>query len=272
MQKRTVGHAFGAAFLILAATAAAAQEATGEVISALRDKAVVLDIVARVVEREENEVWNAASSKVTIPGRPVSIKLVGTNVIVLVQFTPYKRDDGRQVLVAQGQVWVNTKDAGMVYQTTMETIPIDFGEKIYYFPLGSRKGNNDARIEIQIELKRYSGDAPPAATAPGDAKAPTDPKAPADTKAAADVKAPADPKASSDAKASADTKAPSEGKASSDAKTPAETKASSDVKTSGDVKTAPAQENSSKGAPKTGSSTDVRKPAVPPATDEPPIE
>jgi hypothetical protein len=235
-----------------------------------------LDIVARVVEREENEVWNAASSKVTIPGRPVSIKLVGANVIVLVQFTPYRRDDGRQVLVAQGQVWVNTKETGMVYQTTMETIPIDFGEKVYYFPLGSRKGTNDARIEIQIELKRYSGDAPPAGAATGDAKAPTDPKAGADAKASADPKAPLDPKAPTDAKApsdskaSVDTKAPSDAKAPVDAKAPAETKASSDPKTSGDVKTAP--DNSSKAAPKTGSPTDLRKPAVPPATDEAPIE
>lgn len=180
---------FGAAFILFAVSAAAAQEPKGEIISAFRDRAVVLDIVARVLEREETEIWNATSSRVTIPGRPVSIKLVGANVVVLVQFTPYKRDDGRQVLVAQGQVWVNTKDAGMRYQTTMETIPIEFGERVYYFPLGSNKGNNEARIEIQIELKPYQGEGDATTGVPEDAKPSADAKPIPEPKSAPQTKA-----------------------------------------------------------------------------------
>ena len=181
MRSRAVAPLFGAAFILFAVSSAAAQEPSGEILSALKDRAVVLDIVARVVEREASEVWNKTSSRVTIPGRPVSLKLVGTNVVVLVQFTPYKREDGRQVLVAQGQVWVETKDAGMRYQTTMETIPIDFGERVYYFPLGPHKGNNDARIEIQIELKRYQGEPFTPDGSPEDAKPAVQPKTPAET-------------------------------------------------------------------------------------------
>jgi hypothetical protein len=280
MRKRVVAPAFGAAFLFLAVSAATAQEATGEVISALRDRAVVLDIVARVVEREENEVWNAASSRVTIPGRPVSIKLVGTNVVVLVQFTPYKRDDGRQVLVAQGQVWVNTKDAGMRYQTTMETIPVDFGERVYYFPLGSHKGNNDARIEIQIELKPYQGETPANDAAPADAKAPGDVKTPGDAKAAAD------PKASTGAKVPPDVKAPlKETAPSKETATPKETAAPKETATP--KETAAPKETAPKSAaapvvestanpkittPKNGNTTESLKQAVPQSDEARPIE
>jgi len=163
MRSRLTVHSFGAlgAALFLAASSVAAQEPSAGVIPAFRERAVVLDIVARVVERGADEVWNSENSKVTIPGRPVSLKLVGQNVIVIVQFTPYKREDGKQVLVAQGQVWVNSKDEGMRYQTTMQTIPLDFGERVYFFPLGPQTADGNARIEIQLELRPYKGDAPP---------------------------------------------------------------------------------------------------------------
>jgi hypothetical protein len=267
MRKRVVVPAFGAAFLFLAVSAAVAQEATGEVMSALRDRAVVLDIVARVVEREENEVWNAASSRVTIPGRPVSIKLVGTNVVVLVQFTPYKRDDGRQVLVAQGQVWVNTKDAGMRYQTTMETIPVDFGERVYYFPLGSHKGNNDARIEIQIELKPYQGETPANDAAPADAKAQGDAKAPGDAKAAADQKASSGAKVPTDAKAPLKEAVPPKDAAPKETAVPKETTPKS--------ATAPVVESTTNPkimTPKNGNTTESLKQAVPQSDEARPIE
>ena len=143
------------ALLLVIAASAYAQDAGMDIIPAFRDRAVVMDIVARVVEREKEEVWNSVSSKVTIPGRAVSIKLVGQNVVVVVQFTPYRREDGRQVLVAQGQVWVNTSDEGIRYQTTMQTIPVDFGERIFFFPLGPKTKDGNARIEIQLELHPY---------------------------------------------------------------------------------------------------------------------
>jgi len=152
--------------LILAAMSAGAQDQGVNILPALREKAVVLDIIARVVERDRDEVWNSESSKVTIPGRPVSLKLVGENVVVVVQFTPYRRDDGRQVLVAQGQVWVNTPEEGIRYQTTMQTIPVDFGEQIFFFPLGPKTGAGHARIEIQLELNPYQE---PADQEPGSA-------------------------------------------------------------------------------------------------------
>ncbi len=161
------------AVLFFCAASAYAEDSSLNVIPGLQDKAVVIDIVARVVERNQQEVWNSENSKVTIPGRPVSLKLVGQNVVVLVQFTPYRRDDGRQVLVAQGQVWVNTGTEGIRYQTTMQTIPLDFGERIYFFPLGPQTKDGHAQIEIQVELhpyKKAEDKASGAPSSPGDVK------------------------------------------------------------------------------------------------------
>lgn len=133
---------------------------TQELMPGLREQAVVINIVTRIEENSQ-EVWNAASSKVTIPGKPVSIRLVGGNVVMAIQFTPYLRDKDQNILVAQGQIWLVVPNEGISYKTTMQTIPLKFGEQIYFFPLGSDGGRNsgimtgDPHIELLIELRRY---------------------------------------------------------------------------------------------------------------------
>jgi hypothetical protein len=148
----------GSLLLIAVRTAVLAQEPSlEELLPGLKERAVVLDITARVVEQDQEEVWNSFNSKVTIPGRPVGLKLVGANVVVAVQFTPYLRPNGNNVLVAQGQIWIDVPNKGIHYQTTMQTIPLEFEEQIYFFPLGALSGGG-ARIEIQLVLHPYPSD------------------------------------------------------------------------------------------------------------------
>jgi hypothetical protein len=147
------------ALLVAAVGAVLAQELSlEELVPALKEQAVKMAIVARVVERNQEEVWNSVNSKVTIPGRPVGMKLVGNNIVVAVQFTPYRQRNGRNILVAQGQIWIDVPNQGIRYQTTMETIPLEYGEQIYFFPLGSGENPNEPRIEIQVEINPYSED------------------------------------------------------------------------------------------------------------------
>ncbi|MDR2535411.1 MAG: hypothetical protein LBD29_05185 [Treponema sp.] len=142
--------------LVFVAGAAAQEFSLEELLPGLRERAVVLDIVARVVEKNQQEVWNSVNSKVTIPGRPVGLKLVGANIVIVVQFTPYLYKNGNNMLVAQGQIWVDVPNQGIQYQTTLQTIPLEFGEPIYFFPLGSVSSGDKAHIEIQIQLHPYS--------------------------------------------------------------------------------------------------------------------
>jgi hypothetical protein len=148
---------FGSILFLTASAAVLAQEPSlEEILPGLKERAVILDIVARIVERNKEEVWNSANSKVTIPGRPVGLKLVGANIVVAVQFTPYLSRTGHNLLVAQGQIWVDIPNQGIRYQTTMQTIPLEFGEQIYFFPLGSVNSQDESYIEIQLELRPYS--------------------------------------------------------------------------------------------------------------------
>jgi hypothetical protein len=148
-----------------AAVLGAQEPGLEEIIPALKNRAVVLDIDARVVETNQRVVWKEAHQRFTIPGRPVGMNLVGTNVAVAVQFTPYLRTKGQHVLVAQVQMWAEVPGRqGIRYQTSIKTIPLDFDEPIYFFPLGSALDADSARIEIMITLKQYRD---PGAGVPG---------------------------------------------------------------------------------------------------------
>jgi hypothetical protein len=113
-------------------------------------------MVTRVLEKDDTEAWNSDTYKVTLPGRPIGLKIVGENVAVFVQFTPYPRRNGRGVLVAQGQIFTETPDGGVQCRTMMRTVPLNYDEQIFFFPLGSGESNGEAHIEIQIEMSRYN--------------------------------------------------------------------------------------------------------------------
>jgi hypothetical protein len=145
----------GILFLAVRTVTSAQDFSIDDIPPGLRNRAIIIDIATRIVEQNQNVLWNSVNSKVTIPGRPVGLTLVGTNIIIAVQFTPFFRADGNNFLVAQGQVWINNPD-GLSFHTTMQTIPMEFEEFIYFFPLGSDDSEEDALIIIELVLYPYT--------------------------------------------------------------------------------------------------------------------
>jgi len=145
----------GAVFIVSANLNVHAQDSNnglGEMVSGLKRRAVVMDIDARVLGEEQAVVWNETHRKLAIPGSPVGIKLVGSNVVVVAQFTPFIRRQG-SVLVAQGQIWYNEPGKGISYYTSIQTISLEFGKPIYFFPLGTSH-QFDSSIEIILTVNR----------------------------------------------------------------------------------------------------------------------
>jgi len=120
-----------------------------------RSRALVMEINARIVEQNQTVIWNESHQKTTMPGRPIGIKLVGANLVVVAQFTPYIRRSMQKFLVAQGQIWVEIPSQGMRYHTSMQVIPLEFDQPVYFFPLGPRKDDDAACIEVMITLRPY---------------------------------------------------------------------------------------------------------------------
>jgi len=121
-----------------------------------RGRAVVMDIDARILENGKI-IWNETNQRTTIPGRPIEVKLVGENLVVVVRFTFIRNNSGGQMLlVAQGQIWMADSSKGIRYQASVQTIPVEFDETICYFPLGPLKPENgDSSIEVMLTLHPY---------------------------------------------------------------------------------------------------------------------
>ena len=114
-----------------------------------------MNIAARISETGEDAVWKVESSKNTIPGRSVRVKLVGDNIVVLADFTPYIDADSSIVLVAQAQVWISPQGGKpLEHFTALESIPVRMGEKVLFFPLGvmSLETTSDNTYNIELEI------------------------------------------------------------------------------------------------------------------------
>ncbi len=167
------------AFLVTAGLAASPLALLAQDIpDALKDKALIVRVTAIVPAavpdsnaatsslgtapasgQDKGQPWEAESSKYTVPGTPAPFKLVGSNVAVIVQITPFDRDDGKGVtLIAQGQVWVKPPEGGLSYHTTIESLSVDYGETVLFFPLGlDANGKAPMRLEISVVRAAEAG-------------------------------------------------------------------------------------------------------------------
>ena len=118
----------------------------------LRRIALDITIESRVLQNGV-VVWSEINQKVTMQGSPVGVQLVGSNIIVVVQFTPYIRSNG-SVLATQGQIWIAEKENELTYYTSIETIPFELDEPIHYLPLGPEHLNPS--IEIIVSINSYN--------------------------------------------------------------------------------------------------------------------
>lgn len=126
--------------------------------------ALTVNINARIIDQDQNEtVWTMDLTRVTISGRSVTVRLDGSNIAVVAEFTPYWEDDGQLMLVAQGSTWVTDGGGNRSpdYRTSFSTLPIQLGEPIVFLPLGETEVPVDTErfgrlnIELEINVERY---------------------------------------------------------------------------------------------------------------------
>jgi hypothetical protein len=152
----------GLAFGLLVSRFTGAQQVLDDSFYSLLEKALNINIAATISETGEKAVWNIKSSELTIPGRSVTVKLVGSNVVVIAQLTPYVNADNTVLLVAQGQVWISSPlEDKIKYLTTLKSLPIKLGEKVFFFPLGAnveKTSENLYNIALEITIQPYTHD------------------------------------------------------------------------------------------------------------------
>jgi hypothetical protein len=130
-----------------------------EALQSLLSKALTITISARVLPPDaldDQAIWNAETEKLTLPGRPIKVRLDGDNVRIYLVVTPYIQESGEILLLAQGQVWLSEPtDKEVKYSSTFYSIPVTFGEKVLFFPLGvsSEEPRSKDFFNIELEIK-----------------------------------------------------------------------------------------------------------------------
>jgi len=146
---------FGAFFIVSTGLKIYSQDSQPvTIMPGMRGRALVLNIDARVLDVKKTVIWNETNQRLTISGTPVGIKMVGANLAILIQLTPFIHRNGQKILVAQGQIWIDVPDKGISYYTSIRTIPIEFNEPVYFLPLGDANPA-EASIEIMLTLNPY---------------------------------------------------------------------------------------------------------------------
>jgi hypothetical protein len=153
--------------LVAAAFAARAEDLNiSEALKSLLDNALEVKISARIFPADaEQEPWTAESTRLTIPGRAVKVRLEGDNVQIYLICTPYVQENGEVLLLSQGQVWfTEPPEKEAKYFSTFYSIPVAYGEKVLYFPLGvsdaAAKGPGYFNIELEIVIVPYQKEEP----------------------------------------------------------------------------------------------------------------
>ncbi len=153
--------------LVAAAIAARAEDLNiTEALKALLDNALEVKISARIFPADAEEApWTAESTRLTIPGRAVKVRLEGDNVQIYLICTPYVQENGEVLLLSQGQVWfTEPPEKEAKYFSTFYSIPVSYGEKVLYFPLGltdaAAKEQGFFNIELEIVIVPYQKEEP----------------------------------------------------------------------------------------------------------------
>lgn len=120
----------------------------------IHKNALQMIITTRIVDggaENQSNNWFKECEKITIPGKPVGLKIVGDDIALALFFTAYPQQNGRGILVAQGQVWIQGEDGSVQYKSTMQSVPLKLGETVLFYPLG--EGNAmDTKIEIKVSV------------------------------------------------------------------------------------------------------------------------
>ncbi len=125
----------------------------------LLEQAIVIRINTRLLSANGKAGWSFSGARVTIPGRPVVVKLQGGNLQVKLGITPYKDDtvENGMILVTQDEIWITeTPGKQAKYLASLKSIKLVMGETIHLYPLGiSTMPPEKFNIELEIQIVPY---------------------------------------------------------------------------------------------------------------------
>lgn len=140
--------------LVFLAAAYSTADDLHDLLDMLQDNVFSVNVIGRIYDSGEVSSWEMEVTKYTISGRSVSLRLEGKKLVVIANITPYVDEEDGVLLVAQGQVWVDEPGEELVkYSSTMKSLPISLGDKVYFYPLGLSQNYESEMFILELEIQ-----------------------------------------------------------------------------------------------------------------------
>lgn len=96
--------------------------------------------------------WGEALERSLPFAAPLDVRLVGKNVVALIQIVPIELRSAIVDLIIQGQVWVKMPDDSLSFKTAVQVLSLPLGSRFYFYPLGvDTKTGAPIAVEIRVE-------------------------------------------------------------------------------------------------------------------------
>ena len=124
----------------------------------IEGKKLSVNLNTRILGGENETLWHMESSRVTVSGEAVKVKLTGENLVLIADITPYFNPDNTIFLVAKGEIFLSDSDDSeeVKYYTTLKSLPVEVGEKVIFFPLGMAYDSKSNFYVIEMEIQVLS--------------------------------------------------------------------------------------------------------------------
>lgn len=113
--------------------------------------------IAAIVPQSGEAAWEGKEVKFTLPGTAVNVKMVGSDLAIVLTLTAHKAKDNKLILVLQSQVLLKDSESSMNWRTSVNTMTVAYGDKVLFYPLGISPGNEFA-LKIEVIIDSYSPD------------------------------------------------------------------------------------------------------------------
>ncbi|HEY9054695.1 MAG TPA: hypothetical protein VIO60_07740 [Rectinemataceae bacterium] len=99
----------------------------------------------------ESIAWTEALVRELPYAAPLDLRLVGKNVVALIQIVPMEAKGKMVDLLVQGQVWVQKADGSLAFNTSFQSMSLALGSRLFFYPLGIDP-KNGASIAVEIRV------------------------------------------------------------------------------------------------------------------------
>jgi len=115
-----------------------ADETQEETLARILENAVTISVHSQIILQDNQKYWESDITKVTIPGRAVTLLFETESEKLSIELTPFVREseeEGAYSLIAVSQFW-HEGEEGVQFRSSFKSINITAGELVLFYPLG----------------------------------------------------------------------------------------------------------------------------------------